>query len=694
MNLRLRTLILIAAAFLLLTGLLYGAGVLLTNNRIQAIENQIIEENNAKVSTTIQTELDQFATIAGDWAISDAAYKFIQDTNPDFVNQLTGSEIAALDINQLVFTDLNGVVKYSKGVDLTSSLETPLPEDVRKAIEKNPEISTFARGVTSHSGILNLPEGEVFFGSQPILKSDGTGPIKGAVIVIRYIESIELAKLSKYAQLTLNLTSAPATVTESLLRNKEAGTVITISSVYLPSTIKSIIAVMDFTRADPIYLQLESPRTIYNTMSSIFYTILVVFLTFAALFILVTWFLIQRAAIQPVNILNQQVVKIAENQDPSERLPVKSQNEIGRLTSSINSVLDGLEKSQTIVRDRLNQIRTVAEISRSVASVLDPQLLSQQVVELVKDRFNLYYVGVFLLDDKGEFALLKAGTGEAGKQMLEASHKLAVGGTSMIGWCTSNRKARIALDVGKEAVRFENPHLPLTRSELAIPIVSRYKVFGALTLQSEKVNAFSDEDIQIFQGIADSMAIALENSRLFQESQKSIEEIQKLNRAYVQSAWQERLQTDQGLAYEYENLTKPEIGTGRSFNFPIRLRDQNLGNITIEADEKGFLPEEIEFIQAITDQIALALENVRLLEGTQARATYERRLNTMTADFSQKTNVEDILRSVSRELSSIPFVSSVSVHIEPTISTEPILEETISPSPEDKGESNDDQINF
>lgn len=694
MNLRFRTLIFIAVAVLLLTGLLYGAGVLLTNNRIQAIENQIIEQNSAKVSTTFQTELDRFASIAGDWAMWDATYKFIQDSNPEFINQLTVSGIAVLDINQLVFTDLNGLVKYSKGVDLTSSLEAALPEDVKKAIENNPEISTFARGVTSHAGILNLPEGEVFFGSQPILKSDGTGPIKGAVIVIRYIESTELSKLSKYAQLTLNLTSAPATVTESLLRNKEPGAVITISSSYLPSTIKSTIAIMDFTRTDPIFLQLESPRTIYNTMSSIFYTILVVFLTFAAIFILATWFLIQRTTIQPINTLNQQVVKIAENQNPSERLPVASQNEIGRLSSSINSVLDGLEKSQTNVHARLNQIRTVAEISRSVASMLDPQLLSQQVVELVKDRFDLYYVGVFLLDDKGEFALLKAGTGEAGRQMLAANHKLAVGGTSMIGWCTSNRKARIALDVGKEAVRFENPHLPLTRSELAIPIVSRYIVFGALTLQSKSVNAFSEEDIQIFQGIADSMAIALENSRLFQESQNSIEEIQKLNRAYVQSAWQERLQTDQGFSYEYENLAKPTSESGKIFTFPIRLRDQNLGSIALEANEKGFLPEEIEFITAITDQIALALENVRLLEGTQARAAYERRLNTMTADFSQKTSVEDILRSISKELSSIPFVSSVSVHIEPAISTEPISTETISISLEDKGERNDDQIDF
>jgi sensor domain CHASE-containing protein/GAF domain-containing protein len=690
MNLRLRTLILITATILLLAGLMYGTSVLLINNRGQAIEKQTAEQNISKASTAIQTELNRFTSIAGDWGTWDETYKFIQDLNTGYVTgNLSESAISVLDINQLVFVDANGLVKYSKGVDLVSKLDSPLPEDAKKAIESISEIWTFARGVASHSGILNLPEGELFFGSQPILKSDGTGPIMGAVITLRYIESTELTKLSGNSQLIINLTSAPANISESLLRNKEPGAIINLATAYTTTSIKSSIAIMDFTRANPVYLQLESSRFVYQTMSSVSYTILTVFLTLAALFIAVTWFLIQRATIRPVDALNQNVVKIGEEQDPSKRLTVKSKNEIGKLSSSINTVLDGLEKSQSAVRGRLNQLRTVAEISQTVTSVLDPQALSQQVVDLVKDRFNLYYVGAFLLDDKGEYALLRAGTGEAGKKMLESGHRLAVGGTSMIGWCTSNRKARIALDVGKEAVRFENPLLPLTRSELAIPIVSRYKVFGALTLQSDQVNAFSDEDIQIFQGIADSMAIALENARLFQESQNSLEEIRKLNQAYIQTSWQERLLPDQNLSYEYENRSKSAEGSGKIVNFPIRLRDQVLGNIAMETDEKGFQPEETELINAITDQIALALENVRLLEGTQARAAYERRLNTMTAEFSQKTNVEDILRSISKELSTIPFVSAVSIHLEPTTA-----KENIPSAPDKKGESNDDQIDF
>jgi len=327
--------------------------------------------------------------------------------------------------------------------------------------------------------------------------------------------------------------------------------------------------------------------------------------------------------------------------------------------------LDGLEKSQSVVQGRLNQLQVVAEISRAVTSVLDPTLLAQRVADLVKDRFNLYYVGVFLVDEKGEIAYLRGGTGEAGRRMLAAGHNLKVGGTSMIGWATSNRKARIALDVGKEAVRFDNPYLPLTRSELAIPIVSRYRVFGAISLQSDQMNAFTEEDIQIFQGIADSLAIALENARLFQDTENNLEEIRKLNRAYIQSSWQERVTAEENLSYQYEGSSKHTSTPGKIIQVPIRLRDQVLGTIDIESDSDEIVQEDMALVNAVSDQIALALENVRLLEGTQARAAYERRLNTMTAEFSSKSNVEDVLRTISKELSTLPSISSVAINLEP-----------------------------
>lgn len=169
-------------------------------------------------------------------------------------------------------------------------------------------------------------------------------------------------------------------------------------------------------------------------------------------------------------------------------------------------------------RHRAAQLATAAQVARSAASILDLGRLLSETSELIREQFNLYYVGIFLLDEKGRWAVLRAGTGEAGRKMLEMGHKLEVGGPSMIGWCTAYSKPRIALDVGKEATRFDNPLLPETRSEMALPLISRERVIGALTIQSDRPAAFSPEDITVLQTVADQLAIAIENANLYQET--------------------------------------------------------------------------------------------------------------------------------------------------------------------------------
>jgi signal transduction histidine kinase len=189
------------------------------------------------------------------------------------------------------------------------------------------------------------------------------------------------------------------------------------------------------------------------------------------------------------------------------------------------------------------QLQTAAEVSRAASSVLDPDDLIQQVVTLARDRFNLYYAGLFLVDHSGEWALepdrwvvLRAGTGKAGRTMLQQNHKLELGGDSMVGWCVANRKARIALDVGEEAVRFENPLLPHTRSEVALPLISRGEAIGALTIQSAHEAAFSQEDIAVLQTMADQLANAIANARLYGQAQKEIDERKQAEEALARLA--------------------------------------------------------------------------------------------------------------------------------------------------------------
>jgi len=218
-------------------------------------------------------------------------------------------------------------------------------------------------------------------------------------------------------------------------------------------------------------------------------------------------------------------------------LPPAGGDEVGSLTTrfgdmaaQLSSLIGSLEqrvaeRTQALAY-RSVQLETAAQVSEAAGSILEPGELERQVVELIRERFDYYYVGLFLVDEGGEWtgeagrwAVLRAGTGEAGQAMLEAGHKLEIGGESMIGGCVADGQARILLDVGEEAVRFDNPLLPETRSEMALPLVARGQVIGALTVQSEREAAFSDEDISILRTMATQVANAIQNARLFQDTQ-------------------------------------------------------------------------------------------------------------------------------------------------------------------------------
>ncbi len=185
---------------------------------------------------------------------------------------------------------------------------------------------------------------------------------------------------------------------------------------------------------------------------------------------------------------------------------------------------ENLEHYTTVLEQRSGQLKTAAEVSRAASEILDPTQLSQQVVDLVCERFRLYYAGLFIVDETNKWAILTAGSGQAGKKMLEAGHKLEIGSTSMVGWCIANRQPRIALDVGEEAVRFNNPVLPGTRSELALPLSTRGQMIGALSIQSDQESAFSKEEIATFQSMADQLANAILNARLYDQLQRELEE--------------------------------------------------------------------------------------------------------------------------------------------------------------------------
>ncbi|MDP1547204.1 MAG: GAF domain-containing protein, partial [Anaerolineales bacterium] len=182
------------------------------------------------------------------------------------------------------------------------------------------------------------------------------------------------------------------------------------------------------------------------------------------------------------------------------------------------------------IQRHVKLMKAAARAARNITTILDPYELFNRTVDIICDEFGFYYAGVFLIDETGQYAALKAGRGEAGKDMLTEGHKLAIGGNSMIGASIANKQGRIALDVGAEAVFFENPHLPKTRSEMALPLIVADEAIGALTVQSIEEAAFHEEDIAALQTMADQLAVAIQNSKLHRQAERRSRLLKAANR--------------------------------------------------------------------------------------------------------------------------------------------------------------------
>ena len=233
-----------------------------------------------------------------------------------------------------------------------------------------------------------------------------------------------------------------------------------------------------------------------------------------------------------------------------------------------------LQRDTATLGKRTRQLLTGAQVSRAASSILEPDELCQQVVDMVSEQFGLYFAGLYLVDETGEWAILHAGSGQAGEVMLRRGHRLKIGSTSMIGWCVANQKARIALDVGNEAVRFDNPLLPDTRSELALPLISRTQMIGALGIQSAKEAAFSEEDIAIFQAMADQLANAISNARLYFQLEAELVERKRVEREI------RTLNTE--LEQRVAERTSELVTANENLKNLSRLKDEFLANVSHE----------------------------------------------------------------------------------------------------------------
>ncbi len=399
---------------------------------------------------------------------------------------------------------------------------------------------------------------------------------------------------------------------------------------------------------------------------------------------LAAWLLITRGIATPLANLAETATQIAAG-NLELFAEVEREDEIGALAQALNAMtvqlrelISSLEQRVTNrtrdLEQRAVQLQAAAEVGRAATSIRDLDRLLSQVTHLINERFGYYHAGVFLLDEAGEYAVLRAANSEGGGRMLARGHRLQVGAQGIVGYVTGKGEPRIALDVGADAVYFDNPDMPNTRSEMALPLIAGGRVLGALDVQSTQEAAFSQEDIEVLQLLADQVAVAIESARLFAQTQEALEATRRAYGEVSRQAWAEALRTRPDLGFRSDergvtsakDVWRPEMeralhegqivqsnNGGQPLAVPIKVRGQVVGVLdTYKPDEAGqWTSEEIALLETLTEQLSLALEGARLYEDAQRHAARERLTREITGKIRASTDLKAILRMTVTEVS-------------------------------------------
>ncbi|NWG35544.1 MAG: GAF domain-containing protein [Chloroflexi bacterium] len=360
-------------------------------------------------------------------------------------------------------------------------------------------------------------------------------------------------------------------------------------------------------------------------------------------------YLATRSISDPVNEWLQTFQKI-EQGDLKQRLPVTATDELATVAINFNRMVTRLENLQATleqqVKERTRQLTATIEVGRVASSILDPDRLLEKVVNLITEQFDYYYAAIYLIDSSGKWAELKEATGQAGNILKQNRHRLEIAGRSMVGTCIRERSPRIAQNTAEEKLRFENPLLPYTRSEIALPLIAGDRVLGALDVQSTKASDFNVDLIETMQNMANQVSIALENARLFQEAQQSINELRSIQKQYLLEGWSGLRSFNETLEY---GIGEPIEGASQVMETPIQLRDQTIGKVILEAREE-WTPEQQSLVDAVAAQAAIALENARLVSESRQVATRERALAEINSKIWAAASIDSILQTVIKEL--------------------------------------------
>ncbi len=435
-------------------------------------------------------------------------------------------------------------------------------------------------------------------------------------------------------------------------------------------------------------------------------SLVMVFITVAAGFIAM---ILAQWITNPIQQLTLSAEKIAagspETRPPSQRMPefellsnafIQIAGQRRGLTDQLESHLQErtreVEAQNQLLANQTRQLQTVSQVARQVVSAQALETLLGSVTQLISERFGFYHVGIFLLDENKKYAVLRSANSAGGQRMLERQHMLPVGKVGIVGYTTSTGEPKIITDTGGDAVYFNNPDLPLTRSEMTLPLKIGEQIIGALDIQSTQSNDFHPEDIELFTTLADQVAIAIYNNQLYTDTRLALEEAQSVHRQYLRSEWVEDLSRRKirGYVYNqsgispaltenalwekvlsssvpvYESQANLEgVASQAVMAVPISVRGETIGVIQVQdqGEERVYSEEELAVVNSIASQVAVALENARLFENTVRRAEREKKVLQITARIRATNDPEEMMKVAVSELQQALHATRAQIYI-------------------------------
>jgi GAF domain-containing protein len=400
---------------------------------------------------------------------------------------------------------------------------------------------------------------------------------------------------------------------------------------------------------------------------------------------LLATFVLSNTLTSPLVRLTQTAEEIAGG-NLNAHTSIGTRDEIGVLSRTLNSMTSALrgliESLEQRVRDRTAalevasrqanrraaQFEAVTQVTRAISAIRNVGELMPRVASVISTQFGYYHVGIFLNDEPSQQTYLIAANSEGGRRMLARRHRLKIGEQGIVGHVAATGEERVARVVGEDRVFFENPDLPTTQSEAALPLRTGGKVLGVLDVQSTAEDAFTPEDIEILKVLADQVSLAIDNTRLFETTQRSLLDVETLYRQYVRNAW-ERLSREEDITgFRYSTLgAMPMHGTGKdaaigsratsplpaanALKVPIKLRGEVIGDLIVEGPtDTDWSQDEIDLVQAVADRVALSAENARLFDETTRRAERERLVTEITSRIRGSNDPQAMIRTALDEL--------------------------------------------